>query len=207
MQMRADLPDIHDRRGSQDGFTVIEVLVTLCVVALLGSAIYGGLSHLARMRTITQTITAEQELDASLDYLQGLIANSQNLPLLGQDGTRAPMIGNAKTLRFVAQARTASDRYVLRDVELFLRQENGALTLDERHSARRASGPQVEGQFPVISRVASFELSYLTVADGDEPIWQDHWDGSRMPKAIAIKMDIMRNNRTIAGKRSILLGP
>lgn len=203
MTSRRDHVGMTEDLESQDGFSLIEVLVTFCVVALLAGAIYGGLSHLARMRTITHVISAEQELDASLNYLEDLISHSQNLPLMDQRGARASLIGDAKALRLVVQARTASDRFVLREVDLSLHEDAGSKSLSERHSARRSSGAQHEGEFVVIADVATFEISYLANADGNQTKWQERWDGDGRPRAIAIKLEIARNSRTLSGERAI----
>lgn len=198
--------DEHDRHeNGQGGFTLIEMLVTLCVVALLGIAIAGGLSQLGRMRTITQTVAAEQELDAAIGYLQDLVARSQLLPLVHQGDGKASLIGDQQSLRLVSQARTASDRQVLWDIQLALAPKNGSMALVERHIARRALDRGIESEFTVLAGITHLRVRYLSRLPTGKLSWDESWSRESRPLAIAIRIGCLRDGRTLSAEGTVFL--
>ncbi|RYG99783.1 MAG: type II secretion system protein [Alphaproteobacteria bacterium] len=201
-------PDLPSELGDdQSGFTIIEIMVTLCVVSLLSGLIVGSMPHLTRMNTVTQSIAAENELETALDYVSGLIRNSRDLPLLSQQETKVSMVGSASSIRFVTLARTGSQQRVLREVELTSSNFDGALTFVERHRARRASDAKQEGEFAVVADLRSLEFRYLATSENATFVWDDHWTGAHRPYAIEIELNYVRNGRDYSDKRRVVLAP
>jgi hypothetical protein len=157
------------------------------------------------MRAQTDQFVVEQELNTTLSYLQDLIANSQNRPLLTKAQSKASILGREASLRMVTIPRIASERFSLRDVELTLRTEGDLTTLIERHSARRDWREHFENEFEILSGVSKFELSYLASSGDAAPQWRQTWERDDRPEAIRINIEYLRNGRKIESARVISL--
>jgi hypothetical protein len=131
--------------------------------------------------------------------LHDLIANSQNLPLMFAEQTKASLIGERSAVYFTAPVRMSSEHRVLREVGLILRE---VATLVERHSARRTGAARVEGEFVILANVVSLTFTYFSASTKDgEPAW----NAEHRPQAIGIKIEYVRGGQKITRERSVLL--
>lgn len=191
---------------SQAGFSLVEVLVALSVIALLGAVMAGALLQFGRMQAITQAVASEQELDAALQHIAELVKRQVELPLIDQDERKMAITGTGQSLRLVSAVRVASDLSVAREVDLSNGEEDGLPTIIERHFARRALGAKPEGSFAITPGPATIRFRYLgqgTGATGSR--WAEIWSEGSRPLAIAVDITLIRGKKPVSGNRIVVL--
>jgi general secretion pathway protein J len=198
-----------DRRATEHGFTLLELLVAITLLGLLMAALFGGLRLGARVWE-----TADARLDASMttEVVQDFIRQrlTEMLPLettpldLAEAAASEPVfMGTAAAVRF-ASALPENLGAGVHVMELALVVGDHAdgtgdfvlrwrpLELDER------SAEEVEPEERVlIENVEALELSYFGSMDPAQPAdWWQAWEGrAELPRLIRLRLRFPENDQ------------
>jgi|GEM_PF-2630700 len=183
-------PDFHE-----DGFTIVEMLVALCITASLASLLAVAILQLRPMQRATDASEADTEIGATAAYLQRLLSNARPLALIGDDpNEKLVFVAERSSMRFVSLARVESDRASLRDIEIVTRSRDDGIDLIQRNRPRRMPSDTPIEEFTISAGLSSVEFQFLTSPGRTtEPEWLDRWtDKEALPSAVRIKLSARR---------------
>jgi prepilin-type N-terminal cleavage/methylation domain-containing protein len=194
-------------RNSQDGFTLIEVLLALTIFALMGTILYGAFSlgHGAVEKS-QKSFETNQKLRA-VDELLGSYIRSA-FPYRSTPQT-APLLftGESAELTFVSSFSLAMGGRGMAKVRLFWEgdeRRGGTLRLEEETPVRVQDEEGNEGHegvrngMVIREGVKEFRISYLD-PQSEEEQWEERWDaGERngLPRAVRLEY------RTESGRKA-----
>lgn len=192
------------------GFTLVEMLVTLGLIALLSIVMIGGIVQMRSMYAISQRSDTNTEFEALGNYLDKLIANAKPLALIKDNPERLLVFeGAADRMRLISVIRTDSDQLNLREVELKLRAHGNASDLIQSSSPRRLSGLSTSSDPVLIADLTSVTLEYLgrpLAASAGPSDWQTSWnEPGRLPRAVRITVAAERSMKPVILERTINL--
>jgi general secretion pathway protein J len=181
------------RRQSEQGLTLIELLLALAILAVLTGFLAGGLSIGRRAFDADRTSEISGETDAAVQAVSSLIATALPAP----DTTANPKLGimfegHQETLMFVGLSEGRSLRGGQHMVRL--RRSGADLAVDVLGSAPTKSGDaasQTPTRVLALSGVRAIRFSYFgRVSDTAAQGWQAEWfRAERLPDLVSIQID------------------
>jgi general secretion pathway protein J len=197
----------HRRRSPQAGFTLVELLVSLTLLALIMSFIPGTLRIGQRVWESDDRFERRAGLAAFARYVEDRLAEAMPIQQRESTGLRVEFTGEARYLAFVAPATAGPAgggvyRFDLRRQEgigryrpLVLRQ---SLYRTTPRPAADEAVPNVTHRSPF--RVANVSFRYFGAADSNEPPrWVPQWRRrDSLPELVEISIGTgPRTQRTI----------
>jgi general secretion pathway protein J len=176
------------RHRTQAGFTLLEILVALCVLGLLSAAISRGLDlgALSFFRAQHETASAKRERDARR-LLRDLIEGAApEFASAGVQDRRIAFDGTADTVQLITRRPARLGSPVMIAARLFLATD-GRLMLAWRLDLPRADGAGAlpEAEAVVADHVGALRFAY---AGGNE--WQKDWTGeTTLPRQVGITVE------------------
>jgi prepilin-type N-terminal cleavage/methylation domain-containing protein len=166
---------------NDNGFTLVEMLVVIILLALIVVALSGGLRFGARVWETTNSIaTTEEHNEFGTDLLRQLLANAEPITR----GAYVEFEGHRSAVSFETIAPPALGVAGLAHVELRFG-DKGSLVI-KMSAARR---PDVTRTAIVSTGLEAPRFSYLDASES-RPIWLALWrDRDRLPDAIRIDAD------------------
>ncbi|HUS55149.1 MAG TPA: prepilin-type N-terminal cleavage/methylation domain-containing protein [Thermohalobaculum sp.] len=193
MTTRRAYPRVDGKRR-EDGFTLVELLVAMTLLAFLSIMLFGGLRFGARSWDAVVTSSSDRdEVAATQAFLRDRL-NQMTLPG-GRRSLRAKteshITGEAQQMEVIAPWLSALSlgglyRFTLWHEETDGNDTDGRLMLrwqpaDADPDALEALG-DLAGQRVLLDGVSAFSLSYYGAADAQsEPEWRDQWDDQDLP--------------------------
>ncbi|HUJ99076.1 MAG TPA: prepilin-type N-terminal cleavage/methylation domain-containing protein [Stellaceae bacterium] len=182
-------PSTQRRRTAEAGFTLVELLVAVSLLALLTVVLAGGMTLATKRFTRhPERIDRAQRIAAAQDFLLTTLADAR--PLLDQDSGAAHIAfaGGPTQLLFLAPAPESTPEGGLMAYGLRFnpptRGADGRLELGARlfDVPAGASGRTTL----LLDHVAKVQLSYYgRVARETRPSWNDEWDAARALPSLA----------------------
>ncbi len=194
------MPAREHRVSQVEGFTLPEMLVTLCITALLSGLMIASIGQLRPMQNIAEVNDAEMEIEAASTYLQALLGQARRLaPITDDPAKKVVFSGDAQSFKLVAVTMVGNQRSSLRDVEIVARQSGSGLDLIQRNVPRRLfTAPRGE-EFTIVPALKSVKFTYLGSSEQEGPRWVDVWTKrDALPSALKINLVAMRSGREIA---------
>ncbi|EUB98366.1 General secretion pathway protein J [Rhizobium sp. CF080] len=191
----------------KDGFTLVEMLVTLCITALLSGLMMASIGQLRPMHNITRVNDAEMELEAASAYLQALLGQARRLaPIKDDPAKKAVFSGDATRFNLVAVAMVGNHRSSLRDVEIAVRQSADGFELIQRNVPRRLLSATQSEEFTIIAALKSVKFAYLTSPELSALPWVDVWtDREALPSAVKMSLVAIRSGQETAIERIAII--
>jgi general secretion pathway protein J len=163
------------RADDQDGFTLVEMLVAIALLAMMFGYAYSAI-HTFRFIKRAETVAAQQRaVDAAQRHLRLVVAGARaSFTTTGTGETRLLFDGRASELTV---ASLLDDRIVqggLRQLHYFVEPGSGRLVVS--HGLKRDPDPQVERTDAVLNGVVALSFSYFGQPDPDQgPQWVSQW--------------------------------
>jgi general secretion pathway protein J len=191
------------RRRGEAGFTLVELLVTLVVLGLFLSLLFGGLRFGTRVWEATGAAGERRDaMEAAHGFLRRALAEAR--PSLGLDGEGQPLAafqGGAEALVFLAPlpAHLSLGGDVV--VRVALAGERDRLRLVARWSLRwprpaDPAAPEGEPREVVLAeglRAAAFAY-YGRLAGEEVPAWHDAWDEATNALPELVRLRVLGGN-------------
>lgn len=128
-------------KRSDAGFTLVEVLVTLSLIAVISGLMLLVVSQFRVLNTKKEELAAEQQRATIIRHINRTLASAEHIPLLGTAPEDKIYFESSENhIRFVAVVRTGAKSLGLREVEFLLRPSadpNEGFDLIERRKMRR----------------------------------------------------------------------
>jgi general secretion pathway protein J len=186
------------RRAShaEAGFTLVELLVALTLVALLVPMVFGGFRFGVRVWSGAEAVTERGELASVRAVLSDRISMAYP-DFLGGDPTsqHVDFTGDHDRLAFLSPTPAAAGGASFSRFTLMLTGTGMAKRLvmnwqPEFGSDDAAKAEGLVHDTDLVDAVAKLELSYYGRVAGDEgPAWHDAWQGQlRLPQLVRIRL-------------------
>jgi len=184
-------------RAAEQGLTLIELLVSMAILALLVGCIVGGLSIGRRAFDSDQANGNDARADAAIQSLRNLLASALPYPI--DEKNSAVFEGSEEKIRFVALSEGRALRGGAYGVDL--RRVGDELVLK---IARRPEGPK-QGKSPVstvvvLRGVRAVHFGYFGASG--QGVWQTEWNSQALPNLVSIIVDF-EDGRT-SGPRAVV---
>ena len=176
------------------GFTLMELLVALALMATIGTTMAVAVAQLRPMRAFEQRIDDQRIVDTLAEVIARDIQPALRLPLLDERGSSSMLLeGQRQKVVFTAVVPTGYRRWGLREVtyELVGSQEDTRLrriTRLRRFSQEQNAELRIDDLFIGAS---DLRLSYLVSNEHGKQDWQDDFrEMNRLPRAVSITVDL-----------------
>jgi general secretion pathway protein J len=176
-------------RGGQAGFSLLELLISATLLALLSVMMMGSVHFGTRIWERTRGHAAKgEEIQSARHFLQNILAQINPKPVrpLGRDW-HIDFTGTLKQIEFVAPTPAASGEFGMATWQLRIRDAKGSELLElDWHSL--SSGTRLGAPTRIIDSAREIKFEYYGWSqDSKSLIWQSDWQGRReLPDLIRI---------------------
>lgn len=182
-----------DRLKGQRGFTLLELLIAITLLAMLSIMLLGGMRLGGRVwERSAKTIDQTDETRIARDFVRTALSGAY--PLLDKSDPMHPVIslvGEDKSLSFLAPMPQALGAAGLARMSLYVEDAGDtrrlilALRPELAFADAQSPAPSV-----LLGKVKNAEFSYFGAEEaGKPPVWQDHWKSAiTLPKLIRLRV-------------------
>jgi general secretion pathway protein J len=188
--------------GHSKGFTLLELLIALTIVAVIVVITFGALRiGIRAWEKGEKDVDIRQRQRIVLDLIKRQLASTCVSDVWGRDQQRVSLKGDNKSIAFVSHIPMApGNRFGLVYVQYAVKQEKQGdkehLTFYEKNIALpdKGAGNPDEGDFSeLLPGMKSIVFEYLKNRPGEEvSLWQKSWDPAvdkGVPRAVRVKFD------------------
>jgi general secretion pathway protein J len=185
---------LQERSSASQGFTLVELLVALTLMALLSLVLFGGLRFGVRVwETGGETVSQASRIEAVQNLLRSQVSQAH----LPQQRAAPPLpiafVGRPEYVTFVAPLPVQRGIGGFYQFQLARRDRDGRTDLAlawRRYRAAEDLGP-FEEETTLIENVSDVELSYFGAADEAQPAqWWNSWEGAESrPRLIRLRLE------------------
>lgn len=183
------------RRKGELGLTLVELLVSLGILAILTSFIVGGLSTAIRAFDTDRRNSVETATNAAAESLRGLIASA--IPATNPQQPGVPLFdGQREELRFMVLSEGRTLRGGLQDVRI--RRRNDELVVEVFGSLRENDAHKSPvSSTTIVSGLLDIRFRYFGIAGTKgEAVWRDDWiKSARLPALVEISINFKEAGR------------
>ena len=165
-------------KGTTRGYTLVELLVALAILALLMTTLYDGFRYAHGIQSRTVALSQNHyDVAHAQDFLRNLVGSA--------NGGVKPLKGESDAIRFIAPLSRHGASDGLYEVALRLQESpaGGRLVMDWKkltvansEAADRAAGA---GTVTIIDNVSDLTISYF--GEGANAIWLSRWSSNEAP--------------------------
>jgi general secretion pathway protein J len=185
-------------RGSERGFTLVEVLLAVSLVAMMATLVFGSLYvttsaiEAARANSANEQIV-RSTLRVMTDELSVGVTRSDTGPWMGINGQQDGQPADSVAFLTMGQFRGAESTKDTELVRIVYTREGDRLLRFVRRNLYGLTDESVE-QVELATKVKGFNVRYY---DGTSNLWLDEWDGRGrpgLPKALLIELTLLQEN-------------
>ncbi len=170
-------------QGSEDGFTLVEILLAVSLVAMMAALVFGSLYvTISAMESARASSAEEQIVRSTLRLMTDELSVSESRatgPWMGINGQRDGQPADSVAFLTMGQFRgedSANDTELVRIVYI---KEGDRLLRFTRRNLYGLTDESIE-QVELAAKVKGFNVRYY---DGKNKLWLDEWDSRGRPGA------------------------
>lgn len=190
--MRCQAPPV-----AAQGFTLVELLVGLTLMALISVILFGGLRFGIRAWEVGgERIEQASRVEMVQNLLRRQVSQASRLPESADAGSVVPFVGEAESLVFIAPLPVQRGLGGLYLFHLTQRENDGRLDLAlawqlYRPELLTSDLAKLDEEAILLEDVVGIELAYYGAANQEQPMqWWDTWDGARgMPQLVRLRVE------------------
>lgn len=181
-------------QGSEDGFTLVEVLLAVALVAMMAALVFGSLYVTTSAIDSARTKSAnEQIVRSTLRVMTDELSHGEGgttFPWTGINGQLDGQPADSVAFLTMGQFRGAESAKDTELVRIVYTREGDRLLRFARKNLYGLTDESVE-QVELATRVKGFNVRYY---DNKSNLWLDEWDGRGRgaPKAILIELTLLQ---------------
>jgi len=185
------------RHNSEHGFTLIEILLAVALVATIAALVFGSLSTTLNAIDATRANSAsEQVVRTTMRLMAEELSMGVSLTVMPWIGVNAQQEGQpADTVAFltVGQFRGTGSERDTEIVRIVYTRERDKLLRFVRRNLYGLTDDSLD-QLELVGKVKGFNVRYH---DNTNNLWVDEWDGrarSKPPAALLIELTLQEDN-------------
>jgi general secretion pathway protein J len=182
----------------EGGFTLVEVLLAVSLVAMMAALVFGSLFVTTSAIDAARANSANEQIIRStlrvmIDELS-VGKNSQTSPWMGINGQFDGQPADTIAFLTMGQFRGAESTKDTEEVRIVYTREGDRLLRYVRKNLYGLTDESV-GQIELVTKVKAFNVRYY---DEKNRLWVDEWDGrgrlKSVPKALLIELTLLQEN-------------
>ena len=185
------------RQTPEGGFTLVEVLLAVSLVAMMATLLFGSLYVTTSAIDAARANSANEQIVRStlrvmIDELSVGVTRDTN-PWMGINGQQSGQPADSVAFLTMGQFRGAESVKDTELVRIVYTREGDRLLRFVRKNLYGLTDESVE-QVELANKVKAFNVRYY---DGKANLWVDEWDGrgrSVTPKALLIELTLLQEN-------------
>jgi prepilin-type N-terminal cleavage/methylation domain-containing protein len=181
------------------GFTVLEMLVALCILGLLSAYTTQSFFHMRRMDTVLDRIEKRSILGAVEQHLRNVISAARPVIISHGGMTTVAIEGDESQLQLIVASDGVLEQGGLLEVQIIARRRSdGSFKLMTRRAAYGAAHPISEGELVLLERIRSFNLRYYGQLSGQQLAgWHSQWrDQAALPRLVEVSIVLLEDRRS-----------
>jgi len=182
-------------QGSEYGFTLVEILLVVALVAMMATLVFGSLYATTSAIDTVRTQSANEQIVRSTlrvmaDELSVSAPPTKELPWVGINALYDGQPADTIAFLTMGEFRGAESVKNTETVRIVYIREGDRLLRFARKNLYGMTDESVE-QVELATRVKGFNVRYY---DSKSNLWLDEWDGQRLgtPKAILIELTLLQ---------------
>jgi general secretion pathway protein J len=181
-------------QGSENGFTLVEVLLAVALVSMMAALVFGSLYVTTSAIDAARTKSAnEQIVRSTLRVMTDELSLGESratFPLTGINGTYDGQPADSVAFLTMGQFRGAESAKDTELVRIVYTREGDRLLRFVQRNLYGLTDESIE-QVELASKVKGFNVRYY---DGKSNLWLDEWDGRGRgtPKAILLELTLLQ---------------
>lgn len=210
MPSRSSLSGRSGDGSAEAGFSLVEVLITLCITALVATLLASSITHLRPMSLLTEKSDAQAQVEAAAAYLEKVILEARPLTLMNPDpNSKAVFLGGSTGFRTVSVVLVGNEHRALRDVDIRTIEQGGQLALVQASRARRVGPAAADEPFTILSSLQSVSFEYQRRPHPNEAVasaWLDEWrDVQHLPGTIRLRLTVPFRGSAVSAEHTVVL--
>jgi general secretion pathway protein J len=185
------------QQRSEGGFTLVEVLLAVSLVAMMATLVFGSLYVTTSAIDAARANSADEQIVRStlrvmIDELAVGVGPATG-PWMGINGQQSGQPADSVAFLTMGQFRGAESTKDTEMVRIVYTREGDRLLRFVRRNLYGLTDESVE-QVELATKVKGFNVRYY---DGKSNLWVDEWDGrgrSGTPKALLIELTLIQEN-------------
>jgi type II secretion system protein J len=172
-----------------DGFTLIEILVSLVLLGLMAAMTVNVFQQLKTVRSIQARYEARSNAASVVAFIGSEISRAMVISLRTEEGgTMRPLDGKRNSVRFLAATRSGFKDEALREISVYLETKQGEAKILREIRSRSGDNSSSEGRVDeLLKGVTDLKFSYRS--DGGNGQWTNNWQEiADLPAAIRIEV-------------------
>jgi len=192
----APMPFRQAPRDSEGGFTLIEILLAVSLVAMMATLVFGSLYvTISAIDSARANSADEQVVRSTLRLMTDELSVSENRaigPWMGINGQYDGRPADSVAFLTMGQFRGADSAKDTELVRIVYTREGDRLLRFVRRNLYGLTDESIE-QVELATKVKGFNVRYY---DGKNNLWLDEWTGrgTESPKAILIELTLLQEN-------------
>jgi len=183
------------RVSSSSGFTVLELLIALCILSLFAIYATSAYHQIRRMSEVTQRLERTDSAVAVQSYVRGLVSGARAIMVKTSGQSRPAVAFNGEESRLALI--TASDGTLetggLYSATLEMRpRSDGLADFVTNRRPLRATTPSYSGDELLLEGIGSLQFRYFGEANGEtSPSWQTQWvNQETLPELVEVTISM-----------------
>lgn len=186
-----------NRHNSERGFTLIEILLAVALIAVIAALVFGSLSTTLNAIDVARGIAASEQVVRTTMRLMAdelsMGVSLQVMPWMGINAQQESQPADTVVFLTMGQFRGAESERDTEIVRIVYTREGDKLLRLVRRNLYGLSDDSLE-QLELVRKVKAFNVRYY---DAKNNLWVDEWDGrarSKPPGALLIELTLQQDN-------------
>jgi len=185
------------RHNSERGFTLIEILLAVALIAVIAALVFGSLSTTLNAIDVARSMAANEQVVRTTMRLMAdelsMGVSLQVMPWMGVNAQQESQPSDTVAFLTMGQFRGAESERDTEIVRIVYTRERDKLLRLVRRNLYGLSDDSLE-QLELLGKVKAFNVRYY---DAKNNVWLDEWDGrarSKPPGALLIELTLQQDN-------------
>jgi prepilin-type N-terminal cleavage/methylation domain-containing protein len=192
------------KSNSEAGFSLLEILIVLSVVALMSSLMIAMMGQFRNLKNVDENLTQQALLQKIADHITSLLEQSEAIPIDVKPNIPVQFIdGKNNQVIFLTAIRSGARTSRLAKIAIYQEEES---IIQTNTSRRNDVNEARTSKFVLLDKIASLKFKFLQkkAVSGAGPDWLEDWrQSAEFPIAIQVVITLKSLSGQSLSARSI----